>query len=97
MNHQRNPNLMKTRFYILIVLLLSFTLGNAQSETPIVKEEVKTIVSQAETKNEAVIIDSLDLKEVIARTSDIRSFLNRERKVENIKLVFPKINKARKA
>lgn len=88
---------MKTRFYILIVLLLSFTLANAQSETPIVKEEVKTIVSQAETNNETVIIDSLDLKEVIARTSDIRSFLNRERKVENIKLVFPKINKARKA
>ncbi|GAA4270539.1 hypothetical protein [Hyunsoonleella aestuarii] len=88
---------MKTRFYILIVLLLSFTLGNAQSEAPIVKEEVKTIVSQTEINDDAVIIDSLELKEVIARTSDIRSFLNRERKVENIKLVFPKINKARKA
>ncbi|WP_298236773.1 hypothetical protein [uncultured Algibacter sp.] len=90
---------MKTNFYLLLILLLSFSVANAQSTTPSNKAEVKNTVSETENvnNNDVEIIETLELKEVIARTSDIRSFLNRERKVENIKLVFPKINNARKA
>jgi hypothetical protein len=90
---------MKTNFYLLLILLLSFSVANAQSTTPSNKVEVKIAVSETENVNnsDVEIIETLELKEIIARTSDIRSFLNRERKVENIKLVFPKINKARKA
>ena len=90
---------MKTNFYLLLILLLSFSVANAQSTTTSNKAEVKITVSETENvnNNDVEIIETLELKEIIARTSDIRSFLNRERKVENIKLVFPKINKARKA
>ena len=90
---------MKTNFYLLLILLLSFSVANAQSTALGNKAVVKITVSETEivSNDDEEIIEVSELKEVIARTSDIRSFLNRERKVENIKLVFPKINKARKA
>jgi hypothetical protein len=101
---------MKTNYYILLILLLSFSFANAQS-TEVSVEAVNTItvseinddvtvsVESTSTINKnVIIIDAAKVKERIARSSsDIRIFLNRERKVENIKLLFPKINKARTA
>lgn len=83
---------MKTNFYILFIFLLSFSAISAQNEVKLDKQETKVAFSQA--KASAVIIDTVKIKATIAKSSsDIRIFLNRERKVENIKLVFPKINK----
>ncbi|WP_223550458.1 hypothetical protein [Aestuariivivens sp. NBU2969] len=80
---------MKT-LYITLILVLSFTLSNAQSEVE-TKQDAQEIV--VKTLEMDVEIDTLKLKEAISKTSDIKNFLNRERKVENIKLVFPKINR----
>tara|TARA_R110002072_G_scaffold300191_1_gene477102 strand:+ start:366 stop:680 length:315 start_codon:yes stop_codon:yes gene_type:complete len=104
---------MKINFYILLTLLLTFSVGNAQSENLSIEtnnvisvsemnDEVSTAVDtvSVENKKENLLIDSADLKETIARTnSDIRIYLNRvnEKKVDNIKLLFPKMNKVTKA
>lgn len=49
-------------------------------------------------EKEDLLIDASKVKESLVRTnSDIRTYLNRERKVDNIKMLFPKINKAFKA
>ncbi|WP_203258817.1 hypothetical protein [Hyunsoonleella ulvae] len=83
---------MKTNFYILFILLLSFSAMRAQNE--IKTNNVENQVTVSETAEAAVIIDTVKIKEAIAKSSsDIRIYLNRERKVDNIKLVFPKINK----
>jgi len=83
---------MKTNFYILFILLLSFSAIGAQNEVK--TDNVETNVTVSETKEATVIIDTVKIKETIARSnSDIRIYLNRERKVENIKLLFPKLNK----
>ncbi|MBC3759542.1 MULTISPECIES: hypothetical protein [Hyunsoonleella] len=83
---------MKTNFYILFILLLSFSAVGAQNE--IKTNNVEKTVTVSETEEATVIIDTVKIKETIARSSsDIRIFLNRERKVDNIKLVFPKIHK----
>lgn len=102
-------NRMKTNFYILI-LLLSFSYGDAQSKTEVIENEVNKVVvasvdvdvtidNSVETvkENDTLLIDANELKESVARTSDIRHYLNHVRNVENIKLLFPKINKAVKA
>ncbi|WP_242204292.1 hypothetical protein [Aestuariivivens insulae] len=81
---------MKT-LYITLILVLSFTLTNAQSNVETNKKESKEVV--VSSTDNTIEIDTLKLKEVISKTSDIRSYLNLERKVENIKLVFPKINR----
>ncbi|WP_152593080.1 hypothetical protein [Jejuia pallidilutea] len=84
--------IMKTNFYILFILLLSFSAIGAQNEVK--TNNVETNVTVSEANEATVIIDTVKIKEVIAKSSsDIRIFLNRERKVDNIKLVFPKINK----
>jgi hypothetical protein len=102
---------MKTNFYILIVLLLSFSFGNAQSVSEVVEieinktvsfsieDEIATIMLEANTvKNDSLLIDVSEFNETIARsTSDIRVYLNRKRKVSNINLVFTEINKATRA
>ena len=92
---------MKT-FYLLLILLLSFSFANAQSTE--IKKVQSTIVAADNNNNKEVstentiILEPSIIKEAIARSSsDIRIYLNRERKVQNIKLLFPKINKARKA
>ncbi len=83
---------MKTNFYILFILLLSFSAIGAQNEVK--TDNVETNVTVSEIKEATVIIDTVKIKETIARSnSDIRIYLNRERKVENIKLLFPKLNK----
>ncbi len=91
---------MKTNLYILIVFLLTVALGNAQdAEKVATVETAKTVtVENNETVNNDLLIDAAELKETVARSSsDIRIYLNKERKVSNITLVFPKINKAVKA
>ena len=107
---------MKTNLYILLVLLFTFSFGNAQSTTEVkanneinivehvsndkkeinVKSEVN--VSKEESNNEILLIDAAQLKETVARgTSDIRLYFNRLRNVDNLNMLFPKINKAQKA
>ncbi|MFL1013383.1 hypothetical protein [Flavisericum labens] len=91
---------MKTNFYILIVSLLTVSLGNAQSTGKVENIEVVKTVTVENNDNitnekDILLIDATELKESIARSSsDIRIYLNRKRKVGNISLVFPKINKA---
>lgn len=94
---------MKTNFYILLTLLLSFSLGNAQSdETTLVTSNKETVVvdtiNAIETQKEDFVIDTEKVKESIARSSsDIRIYLNRLKNVDNLNLLFPKINKAKTA
>ena len=91
---------MKPTYYILFILLLSFSFGNAQSSTELTEDNNMEVVNEvSNTVEEATIILELSIiKEAVARSSsDIRIYLNKERKVENIKLLFPQINKARKA
>lgn len=71
--------------------MLSFSFSNAQSTIDTPKQESKEVVTSS-TEIDAQI-DTLKLKDVISKTSDIKNYLNMERKVENIKLVFPKINR----
>lgn len=55
-------------------------------------------ILNVESKKDSLLIDASKVKETISRTnSDIRIYLNRERKVDNIKLLFPEINRAVKA
>ena len=85
---------MKT-LYLTLILAFSFTLINAQSNVETIQKETKEVVVSSSDKT--FEIDTLKIKEVISKTSDIRSYLNLERKVENIKLVFPKINRRKVA
>ena len=95
LNYQNNPNQMKSKFYIFFILLLSFTVAQAQSEDKVNETLSQEVV--VETNNDVEVINTLELKKAISKTSDIRNFLNRERNVENIKLVFPKINRRKTA
>ncbi len=107
-------NPMKTNYSLLLILLLSFTFVNAQSEVSSIEVENNSVISVSKmnkevtktfnsvlnviNKKQDLLIDASEVKEVIARTnSDIRTYLNRKRKVDNIKVLFPKINRAVKA
>ncbi|MFH4967614.1 hypothetical protein V8G61_05340 [Gaetbulibacter sp. M240] len=95
----------KTKFYIVIVLILSVSFAQAQSNDNTNPESETNIVLTSNEINPAPavsndLISPAELKESIARTnSDIRVYYNRVRvkRVENIKLLFPKIHKAEKA
>ncbi len=100
---------MKKNIYILLILLLSFSFGVAQSNTEKNTIEANKVISVSVNdedekvainntieiikENDTLLIDPAELKESIARTSDIRLYLNRVRNVENITVLFPKINK----
>ncbi|MFI0427868.1 hypothetical protein [Mariniflexile sp. HMF6888] len=103
---------MKTNVYILLIFLLAFSFGNAQSITEVVKVETNNTVSVSENdkqviventvnivnENEVILIDASEVKESIARSSsDIRLYFNRLRNIDNLNLLFPKIYKAAKA
>ena len=102
---------MKTNFYILLILLLSFSFGNAQSTSEVIETETintisvsndenTSITTEANTvkENDTLLIDAKKLQESISRSSsDIRIYLNRKRKAGNISFVFPRINKAVRA
>lgn len=112
LSHQTTTNNMKTNVYILLIFLLAFSFGNAQSTTKVVKVETNNTVSVSENDkevtventvstvnvNEAILIDASEVKESIARSSsDIRLYFNRLRNIDNLNLLFPKINKEVKA
>lgn len=91
---------MKTNFYIIIFFLLSFSYANAQEKAALKAVSVNelhvnmvslTVQDSIESvKNE----NSESNDKVIARgASDIRILLNRDRNLENINLLFPKIYK----
>ncbi len=102
---------MKTNFYILLIFLLAFTFGNAQSTTEVVNNEINTTVTVSNddkqvtvetttttaNENEVLLIDASQVKESIARSSDIRIYFNRIRNVDNLNILFPKMNVAEKA
>jgi len=96
---------MKTNLYILLLFLFSVSLLNAQANEVLteIDSNKTTTVLEGESindtsKNDTLLIDVTEFKETIVRSaSDIRIYLNRERKVGNISFVFPKINKAVKA
>ena len=101
---------MKTNIYILLILLLSFSVANAQDNNVVVgetentvkvsdnNEKVTTALDTISVNKKEVKTNTTETKENVARgTSDIRIYLNRVRKVENIKWLFPKINKAKVA
>ncbi|GAB1856633.1 hypothetical protein MHTCC0001_14680 [Flavobacteriaceae bacterium MHTCC 0001] len=87
---------MKFIFCILLILLLSFSALGAQNEKEmhIVPRGVHISVE----KPSAEIFSAIKIEKNIAKSSsDIRIYLNIERKVENIKLIFPKINRRKLA
>ena len=90
---------MKTRFYILLILLLSFSVANAQKSTEVkavtVNElHVNPVSLSVSNDINTELINVKESNEVIARSSsDIRIYLNKVRNVQNIKLLFPKIYK----
>ena len=102
---------MKTNFYILLILLLSFSFANAQETTSAVVEELTIIENNVEnsdseisnevlnSENTETIVnknkeESNETNEVIVKSSsDIRIYLNKERNVQNINLIFPKVYK----
>jgi hypothetical protein len=98
---------MKPTFYIVLTFMLAFSFGNAQSSTEPVNAHANTTVTVSEshkqqtvetTTNAVILIDASEVKETIARsTSDIKLYFNRLRNVDNLDLLFPKINKAVKA
>ena len=107
---------MKTNYYILLILLLSFSLGNAQSDEAILVSSINDTISVSETNNNdtvvvetistvetkkqdlIIIIDTDKVNESLARSSsDIRIYLNRLKNVDNLNLLFPKMNKAKRA
>ncbi len=84
---------------------------NAQSTAEVKNEDDKVVTISQEkdttvntneslTTNEdkVLLISEEELRASIAGTaSDIRTYFNKERNVDNIKLLFPKMNKATKA
>lgn len=92
---------MKT-YYTLLILLLSFSSLNAQDAAE--KNEIESTVIAFENNEVAsLIVDqvvapvtinaALTSEATLVRTSDIRAYLNQVRNIENIDLLFPKINK----
>ena len=71
--------------------MLALTSLGAQSKTTTTPIQIKATVVVDTPK--PLIDTNGKLKELTKINSDIRVFLNRERKVENIKIIFPKINK----
>jgi hypothetical protein len=103
---------MKANIYILLIFLLAFSFGNAQSTTEVVKVETNNTVSVSEddkqvtventvntvNENDVILIEASEIKESIARSSsDIKLYFNRLRNIDNLNLLFPKINKEVKA
>ena len=92
---------MKLNFYILLILLFSFSVANAQESSIEIINNVNISISEITTEvsttqtNETTVNENKELNtnEVIARDSDIRIYLNQKRNVQNINLLFPEFNK----
>ena len=101
---------MKTNYFILLILLFSFSLANAQSTVVTLEEDATELNSitdnnetvnkstTTETENEVILEDAETVIETIARSrSDIKIYFNQLNNVDNLNLLFPKINKAKTA
>ncbi|MCH4551021.1 MULTISPECIES: hypothetical protein [Aestuariibaculum] len=94
---------MKTNIYILIVFLFSVSFVGAQNtnETSNVSNGNKEVVTPSvdnTNESEVLFIDASEIREAVAKsTSDIRKYFNKTRNVDNLSLLFPKMNKAEKA
>jgi len=85
---------MKT-YFILFFLLLTGLMSNAQDANVLsITDKGQTQEIKNETNN---TVEILDVKNFISRASDFRIYMNRKRKVQNIKMLFPKINMEKKA
>ena len=90
---------MKTNFYIILFFLLSFSYANAQEKSTSLKvvsvNELHVNTISLTTQNSIEFKENTDSNnKIIARAaSDIRILLNRDRNLENINLLFPKIYK----
>lgn len=101
---------MKTNYFILLILLFSFSLANAQSTVVTLEEdatELNSITDNNETvnksttteiENEVILENAETVIETIVRSrSDIKIYFNQLNNVDNLNLLFPKINKAKTA
>lgn len=92
---------MKT-IYILVIFLVSFSYSNAQDNSGAKKIESNVIVSEniedisltANSSDSELTVKEVKTTEssLVRTNSDIRIYLNRVRNVENIDLLFPKLN-----
>lgn len=94
---------MKTNYYLVLVLLLSFSLASAQDNAVEKTLESSVVVSEIpqETLIDSVEVEASETNAIendLARTnSDIKIYLNRLRNEGTINLLFPKINKVKTA
>lgn len=84
---------MKITIYLSFIFLLSFTVANAQKDVD--NNQVNSIVKNLNKKqNSEEIIKTFEIDKSFVKTrSEIRLFFNIERKENNIKFIFPDINK----
>lgn len=83
---------MKTYIFTILITLFSFGAISAQENTDTINLDKISTAQKVNTLEDN--IDTVKIKKAIARSSsDIRILLNRERKVENINIVFPNIIK----
>ncbi len=101
----KKPKSMKTNIYIFLILLLSFSVAHAQENSSQVKQVKVVTVNELHVNPSVseitIIIQNIgtskientaseNSSKIIARTnSDIRIYLNRERNIQNIYLLFP--------
>ena len=88
---------MKT-YSLFILLFITCYISGAQDVNPETYNEKNTIscglVSHENSNNK---LNALDIKSIISRASDFKIYMNRKRKIQNIKVLFPEINMEKKA
>ncbi len=88
---------MKT-YGLLILLLLTCFISNAQDVKRKEHKQKNNVSSVLETEKKSTNnLNHLDVKSIIVRASDFKIYMNRKRKIQNIKVLFPKINMEKKA
>ena len=88
---------MKT-YGLLILLLLTCFISNAQDVKRKEHKQKNNVSSVLETEKKSTNnLNHLDVKTIIVRASDFKIYMNRKRKIQNIKVLFPKINMEKKA
>ncbi len=88
---------MKT-YGLLILLLLTCFISNAQDVKRKEHKQKNNVSSVLEIEKKSTNnLNHLDVKSIIVRASDFKIYMNRKRKIQNIKVLFPKINMEKKA
>lgn len=88
---------MKKIAFTVLFFIVSFSVAEAQNSKAISTNAYKND-NLTENVTKALNTNTTKLKEeaktqLVKFNSDIRIFLNRERNVENMKIIFPKMNK----